>query len=430
MKTDILAKKLKKVPKTPGVYIFKDSKGKPIYIGKALNLKNRLGHYPKTADQRIRKMIEIAKSLKFTLTLILESQLIKRFQPQFNVVMRDDKQYFYVEITNSTSSGQAEKFPKIFLTHQPVKHSLNKPSGRYIGPFTDGSVLRSTLRFLRQIFPYCTCKQQHNNFCLNYHIEKCPGYCCLKNPATEQIESIHKNYRKNIKAIKEILSGKKESLIKKLEREMDTLAKQGELEKAIVMRNKISVLKRVFQNAMAFGNSKFKTEKTSKSVIKNLQKILNLRTPPNRIEGYDVSNIQGAHATGSMVLFENGIAKKSQYRKFKIRNGEIPNDTSMLQEILERRFRHPEWPYPDLILVDGGKGQLNTAKSVSPKNQNIIALTKNEKHVGHKIITKNGKEIFLSKLPTEIKNLILAIDSEAHRFAVSYYRKLHRKLLK
>ncbi len=442
MTTHTLKKHIAGLPSGPGIYMFKDARKKDLYIGKATNLKSRVGSYLKTEDQRIQKVVELARSLKFISTqsdieaLILESQLIKRFQPPFNIVMRDDKRYFYVVVSN-------EKFPKIFWTHQPTKVSsikykvsgINKNEAlntkylirdtKVIGPFTDGNTLKSTLRFLRRIFPYCTCKKPHNNFCLNYHIGKCPGFCCLKKPALTDLQlSI---YQENINAIKDVLNGKRVSLVKNFEKEMGQLAQKGELEKAIELRNKISDLRRIFENAMIIKNSDIL--KTHRS---GLESLLKLQKPIIRIEGYDVSNIQGTHATGSMVTFIHGQPDKNFYRKFKIYTKQTPDDTAMLREILERRFKHYEWPFPNLILIDGGKGQVNTAvktlKNMAIKIP-VIGIPKNERHLGHQLIIPGRKiPLALTKLSPADRNLLLSIDSEAHRFAINYYRERHRRL--
>ena len=454
-----LKKYISSSPSSPGVYTFSAKGGKALYVGKALNLKNRIKNYIGTEDIRLKKMISNAHGLDFIKTdsdieaLILESQLIKKFRPQFNIVMRDDKQYFYVGFTKDT-------FPKLFLTHQPTKLWITPFNGvihSLVGPFTDGNALKTTLRYLRRIFPYCTCKKPHNNFCLNYHIGKCLGFCCLKKPELSIKYQVSRGYKKNIRAIKEILSGKKGSLIKKLEREMVQMAKNANLEKAIELKDKISKLKRVFENAKIIGNWKFfrnsKLETTERSravaymAIRNLEaknkkqnvlygikQLLKLARLPVCIEGYDVSNIQGVHATGSMVTFIHGQPDKNFYRKFKIQTKQTPDDTAMLKEILERRFKHYEWPFPDLILIDGGKSQVNTAvktlKNMAIKIP-IIGISKNERHIGHQlIITGRKTPLSLTKLSGTDKNLLLTIDSEAHRFAIGYYRKLHRKLFK
>jgi excinuclease ABC subunit C len=240
-------------------------------------------------------------------------------------------------------------------------------------------------------------------------------------------------YKKNIAAVKEILSGKKKSLIKKFEKEMNALAKMGNLEKAIELRDKIEKLKKVFENAKIINQNKYYDislyhSGKSKSLIE-LKRFFKLPALPRRIEGYDVSNIQGKFATGAMVVFVNGQPDKKEYRKFKIRTTD--GDTGMLQEIITRRFGHPEWLLPDLILIDGGKGQLNAAVSVlrtSKQKISVIALTKNIRHRGDHIYASTKKTAMpLKNLPPAVRNLILQIDAEAHRFAIGYYRKLHKR---
>ena len=507
MTPTILKKLIKKLPQKPGIYIFKSGvfhsgslRANPIYIGKASNLKNRVGNYLKTSDIRLQRMISEAKKLEFIKTesdieaLILESQYIKKYKPFFNIVMRDDKQYFYVEFTQ-------DKFPKIFLTHQPTKIQNRKiknqndnskfkilESPEYIGPFTDGNALKTALRLLRRIFPYCTCKQLHNNYCLNYHIGNCPGFCCLKKNEQRAMNNEQKKYHKNIKAVKDILSGKGASLIKDFEKEIEGFSDKKEYEKAIELKAKVEKLKRVFNNARVISKNRVMVYHNTSWVLNSLKNILDLPSLPHRIECYDIANIQGKHAVGAMVVFIDGRPDKNEYRRFKIINPniEIPNkfkiqnlkfktvsdlgfrssdsrpggDIGMLREVLSRRFNHPEWPYPDLVVVDGGRGQLNTAEAiVNSKSQvpdskqipntkfpllrsearstrlsgkiPVIALTKNERHIGEKIYIAGIKDpIPLNRLPLPVKNLLLHIDSEAHRFAIGYYRKLHRKDLK
>ena len=417
---------IKNLPKGPGVYMFKDQKDKFLYVGKATNLKSRVGSYLKTENSRIIKMIESAQSLEFISTesdieaLILESQLIKRFQPKFNIVMRDDKQYFFVGFSKNDMS-------RIYLTHQP-------DSDKYIGPFTDGNALKTTLRFLRSVFPYCTCKQLHHNYCLNYHIGKCLGFCCLKIGASNKDK---KTYTDNIKAIEKILNGKKNSFIKELKKEASNAAKTDNFGKAIELRDKITKLERVFENSRVIKNSDIL--KTHRS---ELESLLKMQKPIIHIEGYDISNIQGAHATGSMVTFIHGQPDKNFYRKFKIRRilssetyGEGGfGDVQMLAQILERRFRHDEWPFPDLILIDGSRGQVNVAvktlKEMAIKIP-VIGISKNERHVGHQLIIPGRKTpLLLTKLSPADRNLLLTINSEAHRFAINYYRERHRRLFR
>ncbi|MBI4158456.1 MAG: hypothetical protein HY505_02465 [Candidatus Yanofskybacteria bacterium] len=452
-----LKKIINKAPTGPGVYIFTGGRRK-LYIGKAANLRARLLSYLKTTDTRILKMLSLATDVKTLKTdseieaLITESQYVKRYKPAFNIMLRDDKNFFYVVSTK-------EKWPKIFITHRPT----------LFGPFTDGTALKTTLRYLRRIFPYCTCKKPHNNFCLNYHIGKCLGFCCLKDIASLRITNYELNtYQKNVKAIKDILNGKKTSLLKELEKEMVQLGKIENFEEAIELRGKIEKIKRVFENARIIQNIPYYdiSNNHGGDALLGLNKFLKPKQLPRRIEGYDVANIQGQHAVGVMVVFTNGKPNKSQYRRFKIRHQEHKNpllqkhygrgsiatikesadDTAMLREVLTRRFRHPEWQMPDLVIIDGGKAQLNAARSIITQSRRfgrlpdplasglhnysitIIALTKDEKHRGIKIYVSGKKTATpLSQLPIPIKNRLLHVNSEAHRFAISYYRKIHRK---
>jgi excinuclease ABC subunit C len=416
----------KKLPKNPGVYFFRDKNRRILYIGKAANLKNRLKSYFDTSPKnpRLQKMLETAKNVDWQKTdseieaLILESQLIKKYRPPFNIMLRDDKQYFYVVFMK-------ERFPRIFITHRPK----GPPSEALVkeGPFTDGGTLKTVLRFLRRIFPYCACRQKHNNYCLNYHIGNCPGFCCLKKEAAaKQVMA----YKKNIAAIKEILSGKKKSLIGRFEKELNAIARKERFEQAIELRDKIEKLKNVFENARIV-NEMSRKEIDWPNDLAELKKALNLSILPKRIEGYDVSNIQGEFATGAMVVFMDGKPDKDEYRKFKIKLTATPNDAGMLKEILTRRFKHREWKFPNLIIIDGGKGQLSAAKAAVPKKIPAIAQTKDARHKGHHIYASTKKSaVPLKNLPPAIRNLILQIDAEAHRFAIGYYRKLHKEIFK
>ncbi len=409
-----LKKLVAQIPDTPGVYRFQNARKQDIYIGKASSIKKRLASYLKTTDFRIQKMIAAAKRLTFIETdsdieaLILESQLIKQRRPQFNIMLRDDKQYFFVVFTD-------DKFPHVYLTHQPTGH--------YIGPFTDGTAFKATLKYLRHIFPYCTCKQKHHNFCLNYHIGKCLGFCCLEgNQPREQ----HRRYLANIKALQDILNGRRSTLVKELKKEMEKAGKKQDFDSAIELRTKMERLEQVFHNAQIIKHSEI-----IKSYSSGLPKLLKIKKPLIRIEGYDISNIQGTHATGSMVTFINGLPDKNFYRQFNIKTVRGANDTAMLREILERRLNHPEWPFPDLILIDGGKGQVSSTLAVL-KSMNIsipvIGLSKNDRHIGHRLIIPGRKQpLPLIKLGPTDKNLLLSVDAEAHRFAISHYRHLHSK---
>ncbi|MEK7125143.1 MAG: GIY-YIG nuclease family protein, partial [Patescibacteria group bacterium] len=407
MQREKLAQRIKQAPKTPGVYRFLDIDKKEIYIGKAVNIKSRLNSYLKTKDSRIQTMIQEADTIAWKVAgsdieaLILESRLIKKHLPKFNVVMRDDKQYAYVAFSR-------EAYPRIWITHQ------KREPADYIGPFTEAGALRDTLKYLRRIFPYCTCAQPHHVRCLNAHIGKCLGDCCLKqSPVKSQKLKVKSAYQKNIRAIRDILTGKRTLLVKRLEKEMGVLAQKEDFESAIALRGKIDRIKRIFENAGIIKNFPPSTDGSQE-----LATALKLSCIPTRIEGYNISNIQGVYATGSMVLFRHGQPDNNSYRKFKIKTVFGADDTAMLKEVLARRFRHREWQYPDLVIIDGGKGQLNAAaaalRAISYKPQAIskipvIALTKDNRHRGHHIYTTlRSRPYTLSQLPQAARNLILA----------------------
>jgi len=417
-----------KIPTKSGVYFFVKN-NKEIYIGKAINLKNRLKNYVINNDARIQKMVGQATTLKFRITdseieaLITEALLIKKHRPIYNVLLRDDKRFNFVEFSR-------DKFPRIYTTHQPKYQDS-------IGPFTDGTSIKLVLRYLRHIFPYCTCKNKHYNYCLNYHIGNCPGFCCLRNPAMASSDA--RQYLDSIRAIKDILSGKEGSVAKKMEKEMKSLATRHEFDKAIQIREKLGRLNKIFTNAKVIVDLSLEKVIVSdtRDGLTQLKKIFKLRKTPAKIEGYDISNIQGTSATGAMVVFKNGRSDKSEYRKFKIKKlqrSSLPaqagltvqtGDTGMLSGIIMRRFSHRDWQTPDLILVDGGKGQLSSAGAVAPAGVPILALTKNAKHRGdHIYSTTLNSPVKLSDLPPEARNLLLSIDSEAHRFAINYHRHL------
>lgn len=388
--------RINQLPRTSGVYIFK--KGREfLYIGKAKNLKERVrGH---------KELLSLATKLGYIKTdseieaLILEAKLIKQYQPKYNVFWRDDKNYFYVGITK-------EDFPRVFITHQiklkPITYNL-KPE--YIGPFVEGTSLKRTLTYLRKVFPYYASKKHPRNDCLWCSLKLCPG----PNPVKSE-------YQKNIKNLLSVLKGNSKKVLSDLKREMNRLSAFQEYEKAANIRDKITALEKVISHARIFQPET--VPQTSLWYRK-------------RIEAYDISNIQGQYATGSMVIFINGKPDKNFYRRFKIKIDGKPNDVAMLKEVLSRRSKHPEWPYPDLILIDGGIGQLNVALKLKTENEKLktvkfMALAKKKNEL---FIEGKKKPILLKSLPREVFNLILQLRDEAHRFAIAYHRKLRTKAL-
>ena len=425
------------LPKTTGVYLFYDKKGKILYIGKATNIKERVKSHFKTPAFKDGLFLEKVEKIGFKKTdseieaLLKEAELIKKHQPKFNVLWRDDKNYFFVAVTK-------EDFPRIFITHQ-LKQKLeirnSKLEINYVGPFVAGIALKKTLQFLRKIFPYRTCKTIPKRPCLWYQMRLCPGPCLLDSKVASQIpnfkEKIKKESQENTRVLLKIFQGRRKEVLKNLKKEMKKFSKAQEFEKAANRRDRIELLENIFEHARVLQGLTERKIENWQRIEKELRKILGVRKRIKRIEGYDISNIQGKEATGAMVVFEKGKPDKDEYRKFKIKIEGKPNDVAMLKEVLSRRFKHREWRFPQLILIDGGKAQLNIAKKVLNQYKSalsvsisVFALAKRK----NTLYLENQKEpIFLKDIPQEISNLILRIRDEAHRFAISYHKKLREK---
>ena len=386
------------LPKTAGVYCFKSGK-EILYIGKATNIKERVRQHKDLLG--LAKKIGCIKTDSEIGALILEAKLIKQCQPKYNVLWRDDKNYFYVEVAK-------EDLPVISIVHQKNKKA------DYLGPFVEGSTLKRTLTYLRRVFPYYSAKSHPKGSCLWCHLKLCPGPDPLKS-----------EYQKNIKNLVSVLKGNSRKVLNDLKREMDRASAVQEYEKAAKSRDKIMSLEKVISHARVF-EPQIETGKGWADSQRTLQGIIKTKKQISRIEAYDVSNIQGKEATGSMVTFIEGKPDKNFYRKFKIRIEGKPNDTAMIEEMLSRRLKHPEWGRPDLILIDGGKPQLNAVKSAVKSRIPAIAIAKKK----NELFTEGRKKpILLKSLPREIFNLILQLRDEAHRFAISYHHTLRKRRL-
>jgi len=434
-----------------------------LYIGKALHIRNRVKNHFQQPTYRDGLFIDKITKIGFIETgseieaLILEASLIKKYQPRFNVVWRDDKNYFYVVVQENKNG-----VPYVFVTHQPQKSRIQSASWRtksktnskfkilnskfqYIGPFVEGNALKKTLRFLRRAFPYYTNKEHSKIKCTYCHLGLCPGPELFEKPPSPEASAGQGEYEKSIKKLISILRGKRPggypAVLNSLKKEMQKLSKGKKFEEAAKIRDRIYNLQQVMSHSRAISDSNetavnFTTAKfTAVSPWDKTQKILRGLTRLNkkisRIECYDVSNMQGKSATGSMAVFINGKSDKNQYRKFRIRAEEKPNDIAMLKEILKRRFPHEEWRYPEIILIDGGRAQLNTAIKIKnrrpdTKRIKVISIAKHHKEL---YIEGVKRPVALKSLPREIYNLILQLDDEAHRFAIAYHRKLRKKSL-
>lgn len=392
-----LLSKIKNLPDLPGVYIMRDKSRRPLYIGKASSLKRRvLSYFQRPQETRIEQILAQVGSIDTQKTdsvieaLFLENDLIKKYKPKYNVKLKDDKTFLGIFITR-------EDWPRVY----PARITQKLPKGEFYGPFPSAGQVREALQIIRKIFPFrVSCIPMSGKACFEYHLGQCPGVCAGK------MEK--KDYQKTIRQIKLFLRGKKKTVISGLEKEMKQAAKNMDYEKAAKLRDKIFALKHIQDVALI-------TEE-------NLQYPQDI---PSRIEAYDVSNISGAFAVGSMIVFTEGLIDKSQYRKFKIKSFEGSDDVRALKEILDRRFNHKEWSYPDLILIDGGKGQVNGAKEVIKSrrlNISVVGIAKGPERDKDEIIGADGLSID--------KKLLLRVRDEAHRFAVEYYRLRHRKTVR
>lgn len=427
--TSIIKSDIDKLPKTAGVYLFYE-KSELIYIGKAINIKERVKNHffqPNYKDDlyigRVEKIgfIETGSEIE---ALVLEANLIKKHLPKFNAVWKDDKNYFYVALRSAQGKPTVNELPYVFITHQKKDNKTT-----YIGPFIEGAPLKKTLKYLRRVFPFYTSGRHPKTACTWCHLDLCPG----PNPNLPE-------YKKNLKKLGLILQGKRKSALYALRSEMETASRANNFEKAGKIRDRMHALERILEHTHVIEseNSKFKIQKWPEN-DKLLQKILGIKNSVSKIECFDISNIQGKNAVGSMVVFVGGGPAKSQYKKFRIRMKNEPNDIAMLKEVLTRRLNHSEWGYPEIMLIDGGIAQLNVA--IKAKNEHIrksatadfLTRIKSIKIIS---IAKGRQELFiegqknpipLKDLPQEMYNLIKHLDDEAHRFAISYHRLLRKK---
>lgn len=553
---------IKNLPDKPGVYLMKNSLGEVIYVGKAKVLKNRVKSYfqkSKNHSEKVKVMVKNIAEFEYIVTdsemeaLILECNLIKKYSPKYNILLKDDKFYPFIKITVN------DDYPRVFVTRR-----FAKDGSKYFGPYTNGSAVYETLDLIYKIFPLRNCKLvikengEKVRPCLNYHIKKCLGPCGGHISKEE--------YGKMINDIIDILSGKETYITKMLKSDMEKAAEELEFEKAASLRDKIlsinaiaekqkifktmegdedfinieqdekdsciqvffsrdgKVIGRehfIFENTanesigeiiedfigsfyggtakipktiyvpqidnfdlmeeyltikrgakvwiklpqkgqkkemleMVKNNARITLEKFKDKYLKDkeinrislleLQGLLELEECPQRIEAYDISNIQGVDSVGTMIVFEEGRAKNSDYRRFKIKTVKGANDYDSMREILTRRFNHgldeikaiqqrdlklsagKFSTFPDLIMMDGGKGQVNVALEVLQSlniDIPVCGLVKDDKHQTRGIIYNNN-ELIINK-GSNLMQLIRRIQDEVHRFAITYHRSLRDK---
>lgn len=409
----------KKLPSFPGVYIFRDKEKVVIYVGKAINLRNRVSSYfqKNVESAKTRALVESIVQIDFIEVtsdieaLLLEAKLIKQHQPFYNARLKDDKDYLYIIFSS-------EEFPKVTTGR---KRDIVTAS-EYFGPFTTARATRDTLRLARKIFPFRTnCRPNSGKACLSYHLGLCPGVC---------VGLITKSqYRKNLRKLKKFLNGETTFLLSRLRKEMVIAAKKQSYEEAGNIRDKISAIERTtkrYEEVDKYLDGPEALEGVYQLQLEELAKYLGLKETPSRIECYDISNIQGTSSVGSMVVLVNGKINKDEYRRFKIKTVSGINDPASMAEVIGRRF-HNDWEWPDLLVVDGGRTQLNAA---------VVVLTELKINIPVIGLAKRNEEIYrvgekqVLRFPKNSPALLLVqrIRDEAHRFAITYHRKLRSRV--
>lgn len=375
---------IKRAPLLPGVYRFLDKNKKVLYVGRANALRRRLAQYfQKNLAPRSAEMVALARAVRFQVTdtildsVVLEANLIKKYWPKYNVRDKDDKSFIYIVIPKLEFS-----YPRLVRAHELKKFAPVR--AKIFGPYNSQSLAANALKIIRRIFPYSTCRPYQAYPCFDFQIGLCPGAC------VGQIRV--QDYQDNIKNIILLLGGHKQRLLKKLAKDNPDQAK---------------ALQHI-QDVTLLSNDDL--------VPGGLR----------RIEGYDISHLSGRETYGSMVVFSRGRADKSQYRLFKIKEAPAHDDLRALAEVLSRRLRHQEWPRPDLIMIDGGKPQIDFV-SQQWKKQNInIPLVGVSKYGGDKLVFPIQTKKSVKDLAQLNKNILLQLRDEAHRFGLRASRRQRR----
>ena len=437
-----LLQKLADLPSSPGVYFYRDKKGEIIYIGKAAVLKNRVRQYfqkSRFRDPKTEALIREIADVEWMVVdseldaLFLEAEQIRRYLPRYNILLRDDKSLVYVRIDYDSD------YPTLSFTRRPLDDGA-----RYFGPYTSIAAIRQALKLLRRVFPYAVKSQPNQKRAsLSYHLGLDPGL--------EEGRTSLSDYRANLRRLMDYMSGKRDSLLRELEKNMQQAAKAQDFELAARCRNQIESLKRLSQQ-IVFSDKEF-IDISKDQALNELTALLELKAYPRRIEGYDISHMQGSDVVASMVVFTNGASNKTQYRKFKTKQN-INNDFFNMHETIKRRFSEKnlaQWGTPDLVLIDGGKGQLEAALNARDETGNgtnvafiglatreeqiVIALELSHVKLNHYLvkdmhgyIASSGHFILLT-LPknSNIVKLLQRVRDESHRFAVSYHSSLKTK---
>jgi excinuclease ABC subunit C len=436
-----VADKLKELPREPGVYFHKDAKGDIIYVGKAAVLKNRVRQYFQTSrgrDVKTEALVREIRDIDWVTVdseidaLFLEAELIRRYMPRYNILLRDDKAMSYIRIDYDSN------YPTVSTTRRPLDDGA-----KYFGPYSSLTTIRQALKLLRRVFPYATRQiagQKRAN--LHYHLGLDPGL--------EEGRTSLEDYRANLRRLMAYIEGKRVTIVRELEQEMKAAAKIQDFETAARKRNQLTSLQRLAQQVI-FSDKEF-MDISKDYALTELVELLGLADYPKRIEGYDISHMQGTDVVASMVVFTNGVSDKAEYRKFKTKINHN-NDFYNMNETLKRRLSEKNikaWGKPSLVLIDGGKGQLDAA--IKARDEQgceklpFIGLAKREEQVviakGRSNVELNvaklhalggfmteSEDFILLNVPhrTNMVKLLQRVRDESHRFAVSYHSVLKAK---
>ena len=423
------------LPDEPGVYFYFDKADTLLYIGKATSLKKRVGSYfTKSHDNRITELVSKIAHIDYIEAptvieaLVLEANQIKLHQPPYNIMQKDGKSFLYLVLTN-------DQYPRPVLVRgkeleeqgiDPFDAKLSKKTKeRYLavfGPYTSGPSLKKALDYIRRTIAWSTCRPPDETGkrrpCFDRHIRKCPGVCTGEMSVAD--------YKKIIKKLMYFFEGKKGALIKVLQKDMKTASKHRQYEVAAKLRNQIFALEHIQDIALITQD-----DVDLPYAQPERDTLLDLNA---RIEAYDISNISGTSSVASMVVFENGMPAKSKYRKFKIKTVEGANDVGSMEEVMRHRLKRWQnfpnaWPLPELMVIDGGKPQVNRVQAVLDEkgiDVPIVGLAKGPDRKQDRMVFDRS-DIRMLKTATRGREVFQKIRDEAHRFAVKYHRELRTK---
>lgn len=414
----ISKKHTKTIPRAAGIYYFKDKDGLVIYVGKAKSLANRVrSYFQKTYDWKVMALIEEYADIDYILTkneteaLLLEAQMVKEHKPKYNVLLKEGQPFLYLLFTTND----------VLPTIQIVRNKGKK--GTYFGPFLHKRQARGVAQYLIETFKLNLCNKKIPGGCLNYHLEKCAGSCLPTFDVNEYL------FRLNLAM--DVLRNNHKQSIKLLKEKIQEYNKTFEFEKSKRLTEYLHNLDIIFETIRTrFHENKYKDDifvattptkiALRDPVLDELTSLFNLPEQIKTIDCFDISHFQSSYIVGSCIRFSNGVPDKNNFRRFKIKTLEVQNDYAALQEIITRRYRD-QANIPDLVVIDGGKGQLSAAKEVLP-NATIIGLAKREETV----FSDNFPEGIKLDIHSKVGKLLIAIRDYAHHFAISYH-KLRRK---